>query len=531
MTQAGDIVELPASRSAERSIPLLRRRLPVQALLAFKAMALGFVALELIVYFRWLPRWLDLRLDQAATTKSLLSGWLPYEATIWGAAAIGMVALSIWCITAFLVLWRRSQDLFGLLLFVCFVSAGVIGSTDVFEILRMQRTDSWSPFPAIVMYTANAFCMLWVYVFPDGRFVPKWASLFACAWVVWNMVRLTLSAADMAAIGIYAVVINLLLVGSAVASLFWRYRFHASPVRRNQLKWLLLGCMIAFIVYAIVSIIIAMPALQKPGSGFLLRVGSTALMSLALVAVPTAMLVAIFRQGLLDIDYLINRTLVYGSLTVVTIAAFFLISSVVRELMHRTIGQVSELLTIMLALPMAMAFLPVRSKVGRVFDRFLSERTVLTVMFIDIVESTELAVRVGDREWLDILRRFRESVRGLLASYGGEEVDTAGDGLFATFIGPGGAIQCARSVIDEVESMGIRLRIGLHTGEVDRYGTGVTGVAVHVGARVMALASADEIFVSAALRDLVAGSRTKFQYRGDHALKGLPGVHGIYSLA
>ena len=500
-------------------------------LLFCRIMAVSFVLLELLVYFRWLPRWLDMRLSQADATAKLLGDHLPYAGAVWVAAAVGMFALTAWSATALLILWRRSRDLFGILLFVCFASAGVIGSTDVFEILRMQRSDAWAPFPALVMYAANAFCMLWVFVFPDGRFIPRWTAVFAAAWVAWNALRVMLSAADIAVIGHHAVAINFLLLASAVGSLVLRYHWYASDVERNQLKWLLLGCIFTLIVYGTVSVIIAIPSLQQPGPSFLLRVGSTALMSLAMIAVPAVMLAAIFRQALLDVDRLINRTLLYAALTALTIAAFLLINRALHRIMELAIGQASELLAIVLALPLAIAVFPVRRRMSALLDKVLRERTVLTVMFVDIVESTNHAVRLGDKGWSDLLQAFRSIVRNELSSYGGEEIDTAGDGFFATFVGPGGAIHCAANIAREVQQLRISVRIGLHTGEVDRYGVGVSGVAVHVGARIMSLATANEVLLSAALKDLVAGSRIAVRDLGEHALKGLPGLFRVYALS
>lgn len=515
----------------DRHPPLLRRALPSRLLLGIRVAAIGFVLLELLIYFRWLPRWLDLRLGQAESTTILLGSSLPYAEAVWAAAFVGMVALSVWCSTALLILWRRSGDLFGVLLFVSFVSAGVIGSTDVFEILRLQRTDSWAPFPGYVMYTANAFCMLWIFVFPDGRFVPRWTAGLAIAWVAWNVLRAMLSAADVAAMGPYAIALNYLLLFSAVGSLALRYRARASVVQQNQLKWLLLGCLFALTVYGFVTGLLAVPRLQQPGSGFLLRVGSTALMPLSMIAVPVAMLVAIFRQGLLDVDGLIKRTLLYAALTALIVAAILLVSSAIRQLMERTVGQVSNLLVIVIALPLAFAVVPLRTRMSTFLDRVLRQRTVLTVMFLDIVDSTGHAVRLGDHGWADLLQSFRGVVRRQLAAYGGEEVDTAGDGIFASFVGPGGAIHCAVNVVNDVRQLGIAVRVGLHTGEVERYGVGLSGVAVHVGARIMALGAADEVLVSSALKELVAGSRIDFCDKGEHVLKGLPGTFHIYAFS
>jgi len=519
-----------AAAAVPRSPPLLRRAMPSTILRAWRAFAVLFAVAELWMYFRWLPRWLELRLSQAAQTAQLLQDGRPYDAAVWLAAVIGMVALSGWCATALLILWRRSQDLFGILLFVCFVSAGVIGSTDVFEILRLQRTDPWAPIPAYIMYTANALCMLWVFVFPDGRFVPRWAVIFALAWVLWNIVRSMLTAADVMAIGQYAVALNFGLDASAVATMAYRYRVHATAVERNQLKWLLSGCLYALIAYAAVNVLFAIPELQKPGPGFLLRVASTAFLSLAMIAVPVAMLVAIFRQGLLDVNRLISRTVLYAALTALVVAAILLLNSVLRQVLERIFGPVADLVLILLALPLAFVVLPLRTRLVSTLDKILKERSVTTVMFVDIVDSTAIALRMGDHGWSALLQQFRESVRRHLRDYGGEEIDTAGDGFFATFVGPGGAMQCAANIVQDVEQLGFQVRIGLHTGEVERFGTGVTGVAVHIGARIMAQASGGQVLVSAGLKSLLAGSRVRFIDAGERALKGLPGTFRIYAL-
>lgn len=526
---AEDLVANPAI-APPRSLPLLRREVPPLVLQVSRALAVCFAVVELWMYFRWLPRWLDLRLGQAARTAELLQDGRPYTAAVWAAAFIGMVALTGWCGTALLILWRRSSDLFGVLIFLCFVSAGVIGSTDVFEILRLQRSDQWAPWPVYVMYTANALCILWVFVFPDGRFVPPWGFLFALAWIAWNITRATLTAADLAAMGTYAVMLNFTLDAAAVGTMVYRYRWRATAVERNQLKWLVVGCLFTLITYGGISVMFAAPALQQPGQGFLLRVGSTALLSLALICVPAAMLAAIFRQGLLDVNRLISRTLVYAALTALLLATALLLNSVLRQLMERLFGQVGDLMLLVLALPLAFAVLQLRAPLVSAIDKALKERTVISVMFIDIVESTATALRLGDDAWATLLRRFRETVRRHLKDYGGEEIDTAGDGFFATFAGPGGAVHCASDIVQDVQRLGVHVRVGLHTGEVERYGVGVTGVAVHIGARIMSQAAPGQILVSSPMRDLLAGSRVRLVDIGEQKLKGLPGVFRLYAL-
>ena len=158
------------------------------------------------------------------------------------------------------------------------------------------------------------------------------------------------------------------------------------------------------------------------------------------------------------------------------------------------------------------------------------ERVLATVLFTDIVGSTERAVALGDRAWRDLLGRHHAIVRREIEHYRGREIDTAGDGFFATFDGPARAIRCAKSIRDTVRSLGIETRIGLHTGECERIDDKVAGIAVHTGARVMAKAEPGEILVSSTVKDLVAGSGLDFREHGTHALKGLPGEWRLFAV-
>ncbi|MGH7406846.1 MAG: adenylate/guanylate cyclase domain-containing protein, partial [Candidatus Methylomirabilales bacterium] len=159
-----------------------------------------------------------------------------------------------------------------------------------------------------------------------------------------------------------------------------------------------------------------------------------------------------------------------------------------------------------------------------------SDRVLATVLFTDIVGSTEWAVRLGDRAWHDLLERHQALVRKELARFRGREVDTAGDGFFATFDGPARAIRCACTVRDGVRELGIEIRAGLHTGEIELAGDKVGGIAVHIGARVAATARDGEVLVSSTVKDLVAGSGIRFADRGTHALKGIPGEWHLFAV-
>jgi class 3 adenylate cyclase len=160
------------------------------------------------------------------------------------------------------------------------------------------------------------------------------------------------------------------------------------------------------------------------------------------------------------------------------------------------------------------------------------DRVLATVLFTDVVGSTETAVRIGDERWRSVMERHHAIVRSELRRHRGVEIDSAGDGFFARFDGPARAIRCASSIVEGVrDEVGLAVRAGIHTGECELLGDKVTGVAVHTGARVAAHAGAGEVVVSSTVRDLVAGSGIDFRDRGAVTLKGLPGEWQLWSVA
>jgi pimeloyl-ACP methyl ester carboxylesterase len=150
------------------------------------------------------------------------------------------------------------------------------------------------------------------------------------------------------------------------------------------------------------------------------------------------------------------------------------------------------------------------------------DRVLATVLFIDIVGSTERAAELGDRRWRDQLGAHHAAVRRELDRFRGREVDTAGDGFLTTFDGPARAVRCAGAIVEAVRSLGLEVRAGLHTGEIELLSGGIAGIAVHIAARVAGLASPGEVLVSSTVKDLVAGSGLRFADRGTHRLKGVP---------
>ena len=158
-----------------------------------------------------------------------------------------------------------------------------------------------------------------------------------------------------------------------------------------------------------------------------------------------------------------------------------------------------------------------------------ADRVLATVLFTDIVESTKHAVEMGDRKWRDLLERHHGLVRREIDHFRGREVDNAGDGFFATFDGPARAVHCALSIRDAIAPLGVAIRAGVHTGECELLGEKVSGIAVHIGARVQSAASPNEILVSRTVKDLVVGSGLEFADRGEHELKGIPGNWQLFS--
>jgi len=158
-------------------------------------------------------------------------------------------------------------------------------------------------------------------------------------------------------------------------------------------------------------------------------------------------------------------------------------------------------------------------------------RVLATVLFTDIVGATAHAERLGDRAWTDLLRRHHDLVRQELARFRGREVDTAGDGFFATFDGPARGVRCALAIRDVVRSLGIDVRAGLHTGECEQIGDKIGGIAVHIGARVMGLAGPGQVLVSRTVRDLVTGSGLRFDDYGSHSLKGVEGAWELFEVS
>ena len=158
------------------------------------------------------------------------------------------------------------------------------------------------------------------------------------------------------------------------------------------------------------------------------------------------------------------------------------------------------------------------------------DRVLATVLFTDLVSSTEMAASLGDRRWRELLDAHDQITGELVSRFRGRLIDRTGDGLLAVFDGPARAVRCAAAVCDDVRRLGVEVRAGVHAGEIELRGEGVGGIAVHLAARVMAVASSGEVVVSRTVKDLTAGSSITFTDRGIHDLKGIPDSWQLFSL-
>jgi class 3 adenylate cyclase/DNA-binding CsgD family transcriptional regulator len=159
-----------------------------------------------------------------------------------------------------------------------------------------------------------------------------------------------------------------------------------------------------------------------------------------------------------------------------------------------------------------------------------AETVVTTVLFVDVVHSTERAASLGDRDWGELLERYRAAVRKEVAAHGGREIDSAGDGFLACFAAPARALECSAAIVNAVAELGLEVRLGLHTGECEVTDDRVTGLAVHIGARVAGSARPGEILVSSTVKELLTGSSLRFVERGGHRLRGVPGDWQLFAL-
>jgi class 3 adenylate cyclase len=337
---------------------------------------------------------------------------------------------------------------------------------------------------------------------PAGRVIPQplfsWLSTIAPAGVIFLLVAL--------------------LVGAG--SMVLRSR-GAQGQERQQVRWLVasVSTMAVGIVFTFVA------------SGLFGDLDVVYLPLFAgLIAVPVSVGVAVLRYRLYEIDTIINRTVLYGAVTLALLAVFGAANIGLQRLLEPWTGGQSPILAGFVGLAVGTQYGNLRRWVRPIVDRFLPGRALLTLLFTDIVGSTERLVELGDERWRALLGRYRGAVRQELSRYGGHEVDTAGDAFFATFDRPISGVSCALAIRSAVAAVGLQLRTGVHQGECEMRGEKVSGIEVHAAARIMAAAGDGEILLSSAVKDAISGSDFPTADRGPHQLKGVPGDWQLYTL-
>jgi class 3 adenylate cyclase len=328
-------------------------------------------------------------------------------------------------------------------------------------------------------------------------------------------------------------VVAVLLVNYSLAlgSQMYRYWRVSGPVERQQTKWVL----VAFsgllpVLAALLLASLARAPEELTAVGILLA-------TVPVLFLPVAVALAVLHRGLWDVDLLLNRTVLYGSVTVVLGTTFVLVSSAAQRVLELQTGQRSDVLTFGLAVVVAVAFQPLRRRVAFLVDRLLPPRHELALFFTDIVGSTERLTELGDARWRELLDQYRATVRRELRKHRGTEMHIAGDSFFATFADPLRAVRCAQALRSELRALSVPSRFGLHWGTCELRGEEVSGLAVWAAARIMATAHEDEIVLSDSTRLAleqaanVPSVALNLEDRGAHTLKGLPGEWRLHALA
>jgi class 3 adenylate cyclase len=305
-----------------------------------------------------------------------------------------------------------------------------------------------------------------------------------------------------------------LTAASAVAAAWMVVRLRRSQgLERLQLRWVVVS-----LVFVCGSI----------GFGLVTSIWIPA--TLAIPTVPLAIGIAVLRYRLYEIDILINRSAVYGVVTLVLVGLLGLGNLVLQQLLDTVGGQqLTPVAAFGGGIAVAFAFGPLRRRVRPLVDRVLPARAVVTLLFTDIVGSTQAVVELGDARWRGLLGQYLAAVRGELGRHGGREINTAGDAFFATFNRPEHGLACAVAIRSTVRSLGLETRTGLHFGEVELRGEQPSGLAVHTAARIMAAAGDGEILLSDDLRTALGDDGLPLADRGLHGLRGVPGQWRLFA--
>lgn len=473
----------------------------------------------------WIGAVLGMSTYAFAAVGALITLRRPRNAVGWLCLAIGMVWATLGALEAYAhyAIDVRDRSLAGFEVALAISNVGWVPAIGLMIFLILVFPDGHLPSRSWRVVAALAALTL-VVIATAGLFGP--ANFGDSGYPdIANPLRFDPLAPIFEQVRIAAVLLPVWILVAAV-SIGVRYR-RASGVERLQLKWLVASG--AAVAVAFVVTMVVPDDTSGDGRSLAAEIAqNVSLLSYALI--PIAIGIATLRYRLYDIDLIVNRTLVYGGVTLVLALAFGAANVASQRMLESVSGQRSDLVTAGLAVAAAFAFGPTRRRVRPVVDRFLPARARLALLFTDIVGSTRMAAELGDERWRQLADRYRTAVRRELGRFGGHEIDTAGDGFFATFERPRGALECAWAIRGVVRALGIETRIGVHVGECEMRGEKVSGLAVHTAARVMSAAADGEILVSGALKDAVTGLKVELGDLGLHDLKGVPGEWRLYQV-
>jgi class 3 adenylate cyclase len=319
-------------------------------------------------------------------------------------------------------------------------------------------------------------------------------------------------------------ILGLGLVAVAGVSVIIRLR-RARSEERLQLRWIAAAAAFAVAINVVIPLALLVLVSEEVAT----VVGATTAVIGFGIALPAGFAIAMLRYRLYDLDLLLNRTVLYGAVTAFLVGAFFVANLVAQRVVVSVLHQPSDMVAAALGVTAGLAFGPMRRAIRPLVDRALPARARLTLLFTDIVESTQAIVDLGDEQWREVLDRYRTLVRQELSRHRGREVNTAGDAFFAVFFRPMDAVRCAAAMRDAVKILGLRVRTGIHYGEVEMRGEQVTGLAVHAAARVMSLGGEDQVLISDDVVQLLEDP-LPLRDAGRHPLRGVPGTWQLYEL-
>jgi class 3 adenylate cyclase len=452
----------------------------------------------------------------------LLGGAILLASSVIGAA----VSLA----TALLLFSRRASAPFVFVLAL----AGLYMASWVVTNPVLSDTSEQGGFLVVDTALWTVLGMAVLYRFPDGRYVPRTTAVGLALVAALQAVRIAEFYAGSRAFADARRLGELGLLASAVLAQAYRYRSVSTATQRQQTKWFVLGAFSLIVAAAstsLVPLVVPRVRVAETAEAYAFDVLATSAWGVASAIVALSVAFGVLKYRLFEVDLIINRAVLYGSVTVLLLGTFVGSGVLLQAVLGGSpLGHDSA--TILAAVAVAALFGPLRRRVRTLVDHVLPAREKLTLLFTDIVGSTERTAAIGDAAWRELLDAYRAGVRRQLKRFRGEEIDTAGDGFFATFRLVRGAAHCAFAINQELERLHLRGRTGVHFGECEMRGEKPTGVNVVVAARLMALAAPGEVLASSLVRDLVGRSDDlSVADRGDHTLKGVPGVWQVYALS